>query len=355
MPGVRPRWLLDSNGVTDMVLIEPDHIDQRVCFRGMADCQGTRRCGSGSAASELHTAGRLLWHHHAVADASGTDNRPGQPRSQRHAGFVKRFDAWMQVPIIVSAILPLVVVPQSNGWVGVVVGVVTWLVFLTDYVVHAVCVDRYWRTGFGWFDLFIVIATAPWFLIPAAQPGQFVVVLRLARLARLVIATKGARRLLERLGAVALVAGGVVVTGSFVAYHAEHATNPEFATVGDALWWGIVTLTTVGYGDIVPRTETGRWAGVVIMVTGVATLGLLAGSLASFFRPDDDGPSPASATEQSTSTSSGSSDAALQALTTEVSALRRQVEVLSVRLVTALGDVTPEPAGTDPNGPGEQP
>jgi voltage-gated potassium channel len=73
-----------------------------------------------------------------------------------------------------------------------------------------------------------------------------------------VIATKGARRLFERLGRVAGVAGGVVMIGSLVAYHAEHPANPEFAAVGYALWWGIVTLTTVGYGDIVPKTTTGR-------------------------------------------------------------------------------------------------
>src|SRR6516162_11002115 len=101
------------------------------------------------------------------------------------------------------------------------------------------------------------------------------------------MATKGARRLFERLGRVAAVAGGVVVVGSLVAYHAEHPTNPEFATVGDALWWGFVTLTTVGYGDIVPKTPTGRWAGVMIMITGIAVLGTLAGSLSSFFRVDD--------------------------------------------------------------------
>ena len=194
-----------------------------------------------------------------------------------------------------------------------------------------------------------MIATAPWFLFPGAQAGQFVVLLRLARLARLVMATKGARRLFERLGRVALLAGGVVVIGSLVAYHAEHPVNPEFATVGDALWWGIVTLTTVGYGDIVPKTTTGRWVGVVIMVTGIAVLGLLAGSLSSFFRLDNGKPAAGSpAADDAEHAAATSSDAALQALMAEVSALRHQVEVLAARLTGALpGQASQDPAGDE--------
>ena len=99
----------------------------------------------------------------------------------------------MRVPIIASAILPLIVVPESSGWIGIAIGIVTWLVFLVDYVVHTRHIDRYGRTGWGRFDLFIVIATAPWFLFPGASAGQFVVLLRLARLARLVMASRGAR------------------------------------------------------------------------------------------------------------------------------------------------------------------
>ena len=258
----------------------------------------------------------------------------------------------MQLPIVVSAILPLVIVPESNGWVGVVVGVVTWLVFLVDYLVHARHLEHYGRTRLGRFDLFVVVATAPWFLFPSAQAGQFVVLLRLARLARLVMATKGARRLFERLGRVALVAGGVVVIGSLVAYHAEHPSNPEFATVGDALWWGIVTLTTVGYGDIVPETTTGRWVAVVIMITGIAVLGVLAGSLASFFRLDNGnqsaGSSPADEAEHA---ADASSDAALQALAAEVSALRHQVETLTGRLTGILPGQPPNESAGDEDAP----
>jgi voltage-gated potassium channel len=277
--------------------------------------------------------------------AAKTKHRPGQPRSERDAAFLKRYDARMLLPILVSAILPLVIVPQSNGWVGVTVGVVTWLVFLADYVVHDRHLEHYGRTRLGRFDLFVVIATAPWFLFPGAQAGQFVVLLRLARLARLVMATKGARRLFERLGRVAAVAGGVVVIGSLVAYHAEHPTNPGFATIGDALWWGIVTLTTVGYGDIVPKTTTGRWAAVVIMITGVAVLGLLAGSLASFFRLDNGTPANGSPTVgEPDGTVAASSDAALQSLAAEVSALRHQVEALTARLTgTTPGLARQEP------------
>lgn len=94
-----------------------------------------------------------------------------------------------------------------------------------------------------------------------------------------------------------------------VAYHAEHPTNPEFATLGDALWWGVVSLTTVGYGDIVPKTGPERWAGVTIMITGVAVLGLLAGSLASFFRLDgpqgDDGSANGESTEAADNSQQG--------------------------------------------------
>jgi voltage-gated potassium channel len=290
-----------------------------------------------------------------VTATSALQGGRGQPRSDGDAAFLARFDARMRLPIVVSAVLPLIVVPQTGNWVGEVVGVVTWLVFLLDYVVQSRRRVRYARTRLGQFDLFVVVATAPWFLIPGAGVGSFVVLLRLARLARVLMVSRGARRLLDRVGQVAVVAAGVMVVASLVAYYAEHPTNPGFATVGDALWWGIVTLTTVGYGDIVPKTPAGRWAAVAIMITGIAVLGVLAGSLSSFFRLDSgsNGGAAGNGTAGGNGVAAGGgpagpaatvSDAALQALASEVVALRYQVEALAER----LSWVSPGPHPAEP-------
>jgi voltage-gated potassium channel len=255
----------------------------------------------------------------------------GQPRTALDARLLARFDQRMRLPIIVSAVLPLVVVPSSGTWIGIAVGVVTWLVFLVDYLVHQRRTNGFLRTRYGKFDLFIVVATAPWFLLPGASGGSFVVLLRLARLARLMVASRSAHRLFVRLGRVAGVALAVMATASLVAYYAEHPVNPEFATVGDAFWWGIVTLTTVGYGDVVPITTTGRLAGVAIMLTGIAVLGLLAGSMASFFRldPADDATSPA---PPSATPSAPDLHVVISTLTDEVASLREEVRSLVARL-----------------------
>jgi voltage-gated potassium channel len=117
-----------------------------------------------------------------------------------------------------------------------------------------------------------------------------------------------------------------------MAYVAESPTNEEFDTFGDSLWWGIVTLTTVGYGDIVPITEKGRIAGTFLMLTGIATLGLIAGTLASAFGlspADGPGPDAAAPTGGEASPDEHAPDglivAELRALRAQLDAIERQV------------------------------
>jgi voltage-gated potassium channel len=203
------------------------------------------------------------------------------------ADQTKAREAWQarwNLPIILAALVPLFVTSPKTRWVQILVGLGSWIVFLVDLVVQRRIDPSYLRRRNGRIDLAIVLLTFPYYLISGLSNGTAILLLaRLARVVRVFLATSGLRRFAARLGKVTVIAALIVVLASLAAYQAEHATNSEFATVGDAFWWGIVTLTTVGYGDIVPKTTAGRLCGVAIMITGVAVLGVLAGSLASLF------------------------------------------------------------------------
>lgn len=209
---------------------------------------------------------------------------------------LERFDRAMQLPLVLAAVLPIVLwLSSARSGASAVVNLLSWAVFVFDYVVRSRLVPGYLHTRVGKFDLAIVVLTAPWFFIPGLVDSRFFVVVRLARLVRLVVISRAARHLFHRLGRAAVVAVLMVFACAYVAFEAEQATNPEFDSFGDALWWGVVTLTTVGYGDIVPETDAGRWAGVTLMITGIGIIGALAGSLASFLRlsrPTRDGADP---------------------------------------------------------------
>ena len=75
--------------------------------------------------------------------------------------------------------------------------------------------------------------------------------------------------------------GVSTIVGGWSLYLAERKTNPDVAGVTDGLWWALVTLTTVGYGDISPETALGRSIGGVLMILGMFTLALFAGIVGS--------------------------------------------------------------------------
>jgi voltage-gated potassium channel len=76
----------------------------------------------------------------------------------------------------------------------------------------------------------------------------------------------------------------VLVIISFVMFYAEHDAQPsKFSSIPATMWWGIATLTTVGYGDMIPITPLGKVLGGMIAITGVGLLALPAGILSSGF------------------------------------------------------------------------
>ncbi|MGK0362098.1 MAG: voltage-gated potassium channel [Bradymonadia bacterium] len=71
--------------------------------------------------------------------------------------------------------------------------------------------------------------------------------------------------------------GASTVVGGITLFFVEHGANAKMQTMGDGIWWALVTLTTVGYGDISPVTGVGRAIGGLLMVTGLFNLALFAG------------------------------------------------------------------------------
>lgn len=234
--------------------------------------------------------------------------------------------------IIAAAVIPLVGVStgtENYGVLGAVVEVACWVVFLVDLVVHMRLHPHYLRTGIGRFDLTVVILTSPWYLLPGVDGGEFVTLLRLARLARVLmigIKTPMVKRTLDRLGKPFLYVTIMLFVSAAVVMRAEDHKH-GFETYGDSLWWGIVTITTVGYGDLVPESRVGRITATILMFTGVALLGTVAASLASLFRLEDkadlEEPEAQTADDGASAAAAGADVAAeLRALREELAALR---------------------------------
>ncbi len=85
-------------------------------------------------------------------------------------------------------------------------------------------------------------------------------------------------------GRAALVAGSVTlvmtVLGGILMWTLDH---DEFPHLGTALWWSIQTVTTVGYGDVVPTAAHGRVIAAVVMLTGIAFLTIITATIATLF------------------------------------------------------------------------
>ncbi len=84
--------------------------------------------------------------------------------------------------------------------------------------------------------------------------------------------------------AIALFTGFMVIMGATLITF----TDPErFPRYGDGLWWSITTITTVGYGDLIPASNAGRIVGAALMFSGIAALAILSGSIAALLMAED--------------------------------------------------------------------
>lgn len=164
-----------------------------------------------------------------------------------------------------------------------------WGIFLVDYVVRLWLADD--RRAFVRGNIPDLVAILPLDFFRAARLARLARLTRLLRAGtvlwrasadlRAILRTNGLQWVLL-VALFTIGAGGLLVWG----------IDPAIATPGDGLWWAIVTSTTVGYGDLSPTAPLARGIAVVIMVVGVGTIGMLTGSIATYFARPIPGPTP---------------------------------------------------------------
>jgi voltage-gated potassium channel len=161
---------------------------------------------------------------------------------------------------------------------------------------------RYIATPLAIVDLVAILPFYVMMLAPLFMPVdlRFMRVVRLSRLFRLLKlgeyseAVKTLQRVVvakkAQLGATFFILVIALVFSSSLMYYAEHEAQPEeFASIPHAMWWGVVTLATVGYGDVTPITPLGKVIGGVVAIIGIGVFALPAGIFASGFAEELDG------------------------------------------------------------------
>lgn len=156
-------------------------------------------------------------------------------------------------------------------------------VFVLDFVARLVRAERRWAfVRRNWLDLLGAI--------PLVGPLRSLRIVRLVRILRFTRIAVLSRRLMRRFdvtvpsetfGSLGVVAIVIWLTAAAAFYGFEDGYNNGLDGFDDALWWSMTTLSTVGYGDLYPRTDGGRVVALITMVLGVGVLGTLAATLAA--------------------------------------------------------------------------
>lgn len=231
-----------------------------------------------------------------------TEPVPDGLRGDRRREALERFERATELPLLVLAVamipllvLPLLVdLPSGVRSSFIAADWFIWAAFAFEYVVRLSLTTTRWRFILReWASLLVIV-------LPFLRPLRVVRsarALRLLRLSRLLAVVgrvgQGARRLLVRhkLHYALLVTLVVVVAAAALGFMVEDGHGGTIDSFGDALWWAITTVTTVGYGDTFPVTPAGRAVAAFLMVTGIAMFGVLTANLAAFMVDDSAGES----------------------------------------------------------------
>lgn len=210
----------------------------------------------------------------------------------------EKFNAAYQVFIALLALLSIIlVILDLCKKISLASGILFWadtcilIIFAVDYIVRFILVKEKWQFfKKNIFDLLSIIPFNSIFsffrfarIFRVAKLAKFAKISKFIKLARLtaLFGRFGSRanKFLYTNGFIYVLytSGVLILISSFIMMYAE---GKSFF---DALWWSIVTVTTVGYGDISPATGIGRVMAILLMIFGIGFISMLTGTITTFF------------------------------------------------------------------------
>lgn len=201
--------------------------------------------------------------------------------------LARRWARWLEIPILIAVLwLPFAWYAEAKGLISAqslrTLDIGVWCVFLIEVLVLSALVRNrllFWRQN--WLNVLIVFGGLPLLFMQSDLGLAFLRILRLLLFVVVVIRmTRQSFNMLARhtlLATLSMALFLVLSIGTLVA-----SIEPKFETIWDGLWWAVVTISTVGYGDLVPATAEERVLGAVLIMFGVVVLSMVTANVAAF-------------------------------------------------------------------------